>query len=114
MSPLEWISNLLLGAGLLCLFTGALGLYRLPDFYSRTHAASIIDTAAAALVIVGLALRSDSFATIVRLLLILLFMFFTSPTASHALAQAALQDGLRPWLAKRPRRTRVGSGGAAE
>lgn len=93
---LELLSNALLLLGVLALLTGAVGLHRMPDFYTRTHAASVIDTAGVALVLAALLLRCETWATAIRLLLIGLFLFFTSPTATHALAQSALQDGLRP------------------
>ncbi|MEQ1438090.1 monovalent cation/H(+) antiporter subunit G [Fontimonas sp. SYSU GA230001] len=98
-------SDLLLGAGMLFVLTGAAGLYRLPEFFTRTHAASITDSAGAGLVLLGLLLRVEDLATGLRLLLILLFLMFTSPTASQALARSALDDGLRPLvrLGKRPR-----------
>lgn len=96
MTLLQIASDLLLGAGVLLVFTGAVGLHRLPEFYTRTHAASITDSAGAGLVLLGLLLRVEDGGTAVRLLLILLFLLFTSPTATHALAQAALQNGMSP------------------
>jgi multicomponent Na+:H+ antiporter subunit G len=96
VSVLQLISDLLLGAGVLFVISGTLGLLRLPDFFTRTHGASITDSAGAGLILIGLLLRVDDFATGLRLVLILVFLLFTSPTASHALAQAALQDGLKP------------------
>ncbi|MES0873106.1 monovalent cation/H(+) antiporter subunit G [Sinimarinibacterium thermocellulolyticum] len=99
-SILQITADLALGAGVLLVLTGAAGLHRLSEFFMRTHAASITDSAGAGLVILGLLLRSEEFATALRLLLILLFLLFTSPTASHALAQAALGDGLKPRTGK--------------
>ncbi len=93
---LDVVSNLVLAAGVLFVITGAVGLHRLPEFFMRTHAVSITDSAGASLIVIGLLLRTESFDTGLRLVLILLFLLFTSPTASHALAQAALGDGLKP------------------
>jgi multicomponent Na+:H+ antiporter subunit G len=90
------VSNLILGVGVLFVISGAVGLHRLPEFFMRTHAASVTDSAGAGLVVLGLLLRTESFDTALRLVLILLFLLFTGPTASHALAQAALGDGLKP------------------
>ena len=100
---LQIASNLALLAGLLFVLTGAVGLHRLPEFFMRTHVASITDSAGAGLIILGLLLRSEEFATALRLLLILLFLLFTGPTASHALAQAALGDGFRPQTGPEPK-----------
>jgi len=90
----SWIL-LLAGSGFA--LTGGLGLLRLPDFYTRLHAASLVDTGAIGLIFLGLVLQADSWLVAVKLLLILAFLFFTSPTATHALAKAAFGDGLKPW-----------------
>ena len=76
---------------------GGVGLLRFPDFYTRLHAASITDTLCAFLIIAGLLLQTGLAMVSIKLLLILLFMIFTSPTASHALARAALAAGLTPY-----------------
>ena len=80
---LEVLSWLLLGTGSVLLVIGAIGLHRLPDFFSRTHAAGITDTGAAGLILLGLILQAGLSLVAVKLLLILLFLWFTSPTASH-------------------------------
>ena len=77
---------------------GAAGLIRMPDFFTRQHAAGITDTAGAGLLVVGLAVQAGFSLVTFKLALILLFLFFTSPTATHALAQAALSSGLKPLL----------------
>lgn len=103
MNVVLMLSDVLLAAGILFVLTGVVGLHRMPDFYTRTHAAGVTDTAGAALILLGLLLRIDDFATALRLLLILLFILFTSPVASQALAQAALHDGLKPLTGSRER-----------
>lgn len=100
MSPLELLSGTLLAAGAAFSFTGGVGLMRMPDFFTRTHAAGITDSAGAGLIVVGLLLRTESFDTGVRLVLIMAFLLLASPTATHALAQAAVKDGLKPLLGK--------------
>lgn len=89
----SWI--LLLGGGLVGIL-GGIGLLRFPDFYSRLHAAGMTDTLCALMIIAGLILQSGFTLLSLKLALILLFLLFTSPTASHALARAALTDGLKP------------------
>ena len=103
---LDAASNLALAAGVLFVISGAVGLHRLPEFFMRTHAVSITDSAGAGLIVIGLLLRTESFDTGLRLVLILLFLLFTGPTAGHALAQAALGDGIKPHAepAAEPRR----------
>lgn len=95
MSILEIASGLLLAAGAAFALTGGIGLLRFGDFYARTHAASITDSAGAGLILLGLLLVAD-WASGVRLVMILVFLLFSSPTATHALAQSALRDGLKP------------------
>ena len=101
MNPLaEVVAGLaLLGGGLFCLVGGA-GLLRMPDFYTRMHAASVIETLGVGLTLLGLLLHAGWSLVAVKLLMIGLLVFFVSPTASHALARAALLRGLRPRLAE--------------
>lgn len=89
---------LLLGGGAFSVVAG-LGLIRLPDFYTRMHAAGIADTLAAMLILAGLAVSSGLTMITVKLALVYLFIFFTSPVSSHAVANAAFTSGLKPKLA---------------
>jgi multicomponent Na+:H+ antiporter subunit G len=99
---LSWI--LLLVGGALGII-GGVGIHRFPDFYSRLHAVGITDTLCATLILVGLGLQAGWSITTFKLALIFIFLFFTSPTASHALASAALHSGLRPMLdGKKPQK----------
>lgn len=88
----------LIGGGFFCV-VGAIGLLRMPDFYTRMHAASIVDTLGAALILLGLVLQAGATLVAVKLGFIALLLFFASPTAAHALARAALARGLEPLLA---------------
>ena len=95
------LSFFLLGTGSVFLLIGCVGLLRFPDFYTRLHAAGLIDTLAAGLILGGLILECGWSLNIIKILFILLFLFFTSPASSHSLARAALSSGLKPWLAKK-------------
>ena len=92
---LSWFC--LLGGGLLGV-VGGIGIHRFPDFYSRQHAAGITDTLCAMLILLGLGLQAGMSFTAFKLALIFMFLFLTSPTASHALANAAMHGGLKPKL----------------
>lgn len=83
-------------AGGLLLIVGALGILRFPDVYARMHAAGIIDTLGAGLLLLGLAFQAGFSLIAVKLFLILGFVFFTSPTTTHALARAAMEDSVEP------------------
>ena len=95
LDVLSWI--FLLTGGFLGI-TGAVGLFRFPDFFSRLHAASVTDTLCAGLIILGLMLQAPDLMMVIKLLLILLILTYTSPTAAHALAKAALHGGVQPLL----------------
>ncbi|MCU0842445.1 MAG: monovalent cation/H(+) antiporter subunit G [Thiobacillaceae bacterium] len=96
---LDLVSGLSLLAGAFFCVVGGVGLLRMPDFYTRMHAASLLETLGADLILFGLLLQAESVLVAVKLLMIGLLIFFASPTASHALARAALLRGLKPRLA---------------
>ena len=87
-------SGLLLLIGSFLCLTGGLGILRFPDFYTRMHAVGITDTLATAMILIGLILHNPDFLVDVKLMIILLMTIFISPTASHALANAARYDEL--------------------
>ncbi|MEC8750941.1 MAG: monovalent cation/H(+) antiporter subunit G, partial [Pseudomonadota bacterium] len=95
---LDLISAGLLAAGSIFVLIGGFGLIRLPDFYTRLHAAGITDTLGAELILLGLMFQAGLSLVTVKLILISLFIFFTSPTATHAVANAARVMGLKPML----------------
>ncbi len=75
---------------------GGIGLLRLPDFYTRIHAAGLTDTIGAGGILIGLMLQSGATLVTAKLIFILFFVLFSSPTSTHALAKAALFSGVRP------------------
>lgn len=93
---LDWISGLMLLTGGLVAIIGGLGLLRFPDLYTRLHAGGMTDTLCMLLIIGGLMLQAGLSILSIKLALILLFMLFTAPTASHAVARAAMLDNVKP------------------
>lgn len=93
---LDLVSWLCLIAGSFFVITGGVGLLRLPDVYSRMHAAGMTDTLGAGLFIAGMAVQAGLTLVTVKLLMILVFILFTSPTATYALANAAWSGGVKP------------------
>ncbi len=87
----------LIGGGFFCL-VGGIGLLRMPDFYTRMHAASVTETLGIGLILIGLMLEAGFTLITVKLIMIGALVFLASPTASHALARAALLRGLKPRL----------------
>ena len=88
----------LVAGGLFCI-VGGVGLIRMPDFYTRVHAASVIDTLGAGLMLVGLLLQAGLTLVGAKLVVIGLLLLVASPTATHALVRAAMHRGLEPLLA---------------
>ena len=77
---------------------GGIGVLRFPDVYTRMHAASITDTVGAGSILIGLTIQAGVSLVAVKLILMLVFLFFTSPTSSFSLAHAALSSGVEPVL----------------
>ena len=108
---IDYISYFLIVAGGIFCVIGGIGILRLPDFYCRTHGASITDTMGAGLMLFGLILQGgkmmfnvdtgawqpDAWLIPVKLIFIALFILLTSPTAGHALIKAAYADGVH-WV----------------
>ncbi len=95
---LSWILLCLGGAFVLI---GGIGALRLPNFYTRLHAASLTETMATILIFTGLIIQAGPSLAALKLVAIMVFLLLTAPTASYALANAALQSGVRPAADKR-------------
>lgn len=80
------------------LITGAVGVLRFPDFFSRIHAAGITESMATPLILIGLILQIGWSLESVKLFLIMIFVLATGPTATHAMASAALHGGEEPTI----------------
>lgn len=81
-------------AGSVFCVIGGIGIIRMPDFYTRSHAASITDTLGATLILLGLGLHAGPSLITVKLVMILFLLYVTSPTSAHALVKAAYSKGL--------------------
>lgn len=82
--------------GIFFLLIGSVGIIRLPDFYSRTHATSKSDTLGMMLIIIGLIIFEGLTLNSGKLFLVLLFILLANPIGAHALARAAYNSGLSP------------------
>jgi multicomponent Na+:H+ antiporter subunit G len=91
---LHLISWALILIGSVFALIGALGIIRFPDVFARMHAAGIIDTMGIGPILIGLMFQAHEWIVVVKLGLVLVFVFFTSPTTTFALARAALDDGM--------------------
>jgi len=100
---MDIVIAILMISGLVFFTGGSMGIIRLPDFYTRLHPAGKLDTAGHVLTMAAMALytlhpfSADRLLTAVKIMLIVVFVFFTSPTATHAIIDAGVRAGLRPW-----------------
>jgi multicomponent Na+:H+ antiporter subunit G len=101
MSALEIILNIIilicLASGLFFFFVGVVGLVRMPDVFTRMHATTKCDTMGAGLIFLGLIIWQGMSFVSLNILLILIFVWLTNPTAAHAIAKSAykrLESGL--------------------
>ena len=92
---LSWFC--LVSGGLFCI-VGGIGLLRMPDLYTRLHAASVIESLGAGLILLGLMLQAGLSLITLKLLVIVALLFIASPTATHAIARVAMLRGLKPLL----------------
>ncbi|MCQ1538324.1 cation:proton antiporter [Methanocalculus taiwanensis] len=97
MSPLNILALVCIGIGLFFMVVGAVGLIRLPDFYTRAHASGKCDTLGEGMMLIGFILYEGMTLISVKLLLLAIFIFISSPTAVHALVNVAHSRGVTPW-----------------
>ena len=98
---IDIIQNYLAGAliiiGAAFALVAAVGLVRLPDIYSRSHAASKAGTLGSCVMLLALAVVAEDQATVTRALAGVLFFLLTAPISAHLLAKAAYAAGYQLW-----------------
>ncbi|MGQ5489031.1 monovalent cation/H(+) antiporter subunit G [Thauera sp. ZXT1-4] len=92
---LPWLSSVLLLLGALIGLIGAIGVLRLPDSYTRMHAASKAGALGTALILAGVAAASEG-AFALAALFAMAILLATAPLAAHAMARAAHRAGITP------------------
>lgn len=95
---IEAISGIFLVGGAVAMFVGGIGILRMPDIFTRLHAVGIIDTLGVAAILIGLAFMAGWSLVLIKLLIILALLMLLNPSASHALARAAVHGAKKPWL----------------
>jgi multicomponent Na+:H+ antiporter subunit G len=88
---------LLICIGLFFLTVAAIGVIRLPDVFSRSHALGITDTLGTFFVLTGVAFYQGLSLADVKIFLILIAIWHLNPVISHAILRAALRNGVTPW-----------------
>jgi multicomponent Na+:H+ antiporter subunit G len=84
--------------GIASMLIGSYGLLKLPDLFARMHAAGMVDTLGLGLIVIGLIVQAGFSLVSFKLFLIIVFVLYTGPAVTHALAQAALNAGVKPAL----------------
>lgn len=87
-------------AGSFFTLVGAFGLVRMPEIFTRMHAASVTDTLGVGLLILGMCLQAGLGLVTVKLVFLMALFIFTGPVVTHALAQACLHEDIKPQLAE--------------
>ena len=96
----------LTAAGLFLFFATTIGVLRFPAFYSRMHAAGKGDTLSSLLILLGLAIynlhhiSTGNILVSIKIIIILVFIFLASPTATHAIIDAGYESEIKPWAKK--------------
>lgn len=101
---LEILSHVLIALGTFSLLVASIGVNRLPDFYTRSHAASKPDTLGLILTMLGLSVHEGIDLNTAKLLMIVVFVALANPAATHALGRAAMLNKQIPWLRGQARR----------
>jgi multicomponent Na+:H+ antiporter subunit G len=94
LDVVSWISIVV---GLFFMLTGTVGILRMPDIFTRLHAAGMTDTMGAGFLLLGMGLQAEAWHVVVRLVFVYGFLLFTSPISTHALARAAFAGGVEPY-----------------
>ena len=97
------LAAVFISGGLFFLFVSSIGVIRLPDFYTRCHSIGKSETLGSMLMLLGLAVFNGFEINSLKLLVILLFIFLTNPTATHIVARTAYHCGLQPWTLRQQR-----------
>jgi multicomponent Na+:H+ antiporter subunit G len=94
---LDALAVLLLVGGLFFHAVAALGVLRMPDFYTRLHALSKAETLGMLLTLAAVAVWAGPSLTTVKIFFVALFLFLANPTSTHAIGRAAFRTGVKPW-----------------
>ena len=94
---MDILAVIFMTAGLFFLIVAAIGVVRLPDVFSRSHAVSLIDSLGVFLMLVGVAFHEGLDTNTLKILVVLALLYILNPVIAHATIRAALRSGLKPW-----------------
>lgn len=99
---MEILSVIFIVAGLFFLIVAAIGVIRLPDVFTRSHAVSLTDSLGAFLMLIGIAIYEGLSMNVLKILAVLSLLYLQNPVIAHATLRAAVRAGLKPWKEKTP------------
>jgi multicomponent Na+:H+ antiporter subunit G len=99
---MDILSIIFMSAGLFFLIVAAIGVIRLPDVFSRSHAVSLTDSLGALLMLIGVAFHEGLGKNTLKILVVLTLLYILNPGIAHATIRAALRSGLKPWKKESP------------
>ncbi len=99
---MDILSVIFIVAGLFFLVVAAIGIIRLPDVFSRSHAVSLTDSLGALLMLIGLVLHEGIGKNMLKILVVLALLYILNPVIAHATIRAALRSGIKPWKKETP------------
>ena len=99
---MDILSIIFIVAGLFFMIAAAIGVIRLPDVFSRSHAVSLTDSLGAFLMLIGIALHEGLGKNMMKILVVLALLYILNPGIAHATVRAALRSGLKPWKKETP------------
>lgn len=99
---MDILSIIFMSAGLFFLIVAAIGVIRLPDVFSRSHAVSLTDSLGAFLMLIGIAAHEGLGKNMLKILVVLSLLYILNPGIAHAAVRAALRSGLKPWKKESP------------
>lgn len=99
---MEILSIIFILCGLFFLIVAAIGIIRLPDVFTRSHAVSLTDSLGAFLLLIGIAIYEGLSVNLLKILAVLSLLYLQNPVIAHATLRAAIRAGLKPWKEEAP------------
>lgn len=99
---MEILSIIFILGGLFFLIVAAIGIIRLPDVFTRSHAVSLTDSLGAFLLLIGIAIYEGLSMNLLKILAVLSLLYLQNPVIAHATLRAAIRAGLKPWKEEAP------------
>jgi multicomponent Na+:H+ antiporter subunit G len=96
----EFIGYVIIFIGSLIAIIGSFGLLRFPDVYTRSHAQTVTIVGGVCLILIGILTSQPISQTTIKIIFLIIFIFLTSPTATHAITKAAYRSGIKPKVKK--------------